>query len=583
MAKFQHKGAPVIAERIRFFIWRMCSLVIALLLTAVLLIADSALARTSTSVHRSGNAVVAVVRAFDGETAIYHVGRQGYSGPGHLFAARRAFTKERGDGKALNLVTVTHDGISGSVAQGAIRVLRYDPAMFPADPQHLRDAVAKRLIPAYRRERAWLPNRLAKLAPDPKRDAYDPMTIGAAPGSKRAANAGANYVGTTSAQGGEYTASRGFIHNIDARFVDAALHNEDERIRAVLPELYRYTLESLAQPQGAVWSFIHKQTVDPQFPQRGERPWEAPIWRSPNPSIDSLTETTRWGRDTAHLENTGYVHWLLTGDPLAALVVQRQAAFALGAYYEWKRGRGMSAYRGNTGQERGIFNTMSALWKSRVISRAGGNPLVWDAARAERQASQVLASYDKFQASQPAIAKVVGSPFGLINGIGTRKLADGTIVKTLRASNFMAQQYGKEPLWLWTRSGHPAVARWFAAYARQMVVRVTIIGGTKGIDGFGGSSVPFAIIGQPLATSDVAWGRWAGELSVRSNPERRSFDGAAAHTATQTEALLLLAKDAGLRVDGLDKALEAFAAQKERTTAYRYQNIQMMKHLAAPK
>ena len=60
------------------------------------------------------------------------------------------------------------------------------------------------------------------------------------------------------------------------------------------------------------------------------------------------------------------------------------------------------------------------------------------------------------------------------------------------------------------------------------------------------------------------------------------YDGAAIHTATQAEGLLLLAKAAG--VSGLDSAIARMTSDKARTDprALRYTSLNMAKHWVAP-
>jgi hypothetical protein len=517
-----------------------------------------------------------------GDVAVYRMTLDQNPAFAREFGCRRSFTMEAGDGDALSLATVTLLGVPATVAQGACRVVQNMEPVAP-NAAWLREAVTKRLIPAYRRERAWVAENVT-LARDTKRGAYDPRSLGPIPGSTATPSSGSNYVGITSSQGGEYTASRGFLHDADARVVDAALHNQDAAITAYWPEFTQYTLYSLAQPQGAVWSSVNHVTADPQLPMSGDKPYEMKLWSSTANAVESLIPAAGWGRDNAHLENTGYVHWLLTEDPIAGLVVQRQAAYSLANWFAYKRPSSPTAYGAYTEQERGIFNTLSVLWKSRVIARSttsAHETLIWSPARAQKQAADVIGFYDRHQAEEP-LSKIVGAPFGVIGGTGTRTLSDGTVLKTRFGSNFMSQQYGKEPLWLWTRDGSEPVRRWFSAYARQMVVRTTIIGGTRGIDGFGGSSISYAAEGVFTPATDVEWGNWLARLPVPDNPVRDSYNDAAVHTALQTETMLLMAKDAGLSVNGLDGAITRMATDRARTTALRYTNLQMMKHLAAP-
>ena len=527
------------------------------------------------------------------------------------FACRPIFTKEAGKSTALDLRTVRLLDTNATVAQGACRVVQN---MDPVAPRvaWIREAVAGAVIPAYQRERAWL-GGLDVLARDPARGAYDPMSLGPRPDGAGAPTSGNNFVGVTSAQGGEYPSSRGFLHDADARVVDAALHNEDAAIAAYWPEFVQYSFYSLAQPQGAAWSATNHVTVDPQFPQSGDRSYETAFYNNPNGATDSMTEVDGWARNTAHLEDTGFVHWLATEDPIAGLVVQRQAAFALAERHEYQRGGhggtslpAATAYAGQSDEERALFNTLSALWKSRDVSRRVSSlsgSMLWSADRTRRQADDVISSYDAIAsridtatAANPAdyVARLSGALFGSVVGIGSFDRADGSTVRLQQTSAFQAVQYGKEPLWLWTKAGNPAVRRWFTTYAGGLALRMAVIGGAMGADGRtsqSGSGYPTgptvgtgasAVPAVPDFSTPRGWAEWVAALPLKQSDSRASFDGASLHTAIQIEGALLMARDAGLAVSELDAALARIRTARAATTAIRYPGIQMHKHLGAP-
>lgn len=534
--------------------------------------------------------------------------------PGFLreFACRPLFSKEAGKGTALDLLTVTLLGTEATVAQGACRVVQN---MRPVEPrlEWIRQAVASNVIPAYRRERAWVPG-MKLLARDPKRGDYDPKSLGPRPDKAAIPpTANHNFVGTTSAQGGEYEASRGFLHDADARVVDAALHSEEAAVSAYWPEFEQYSFYSLAQPQGAAWSTTAHVTIDPQFPQEGERGWEVPFYNRPNIKVDSATEVDGWGRNLAHLENTGFVHWLATEDPIAGFLVQRQAAYALAGRYEYLRGGhpgtaapADTAYEGQTDEERAIFNTLSALWKSREVSKrvsSVSGRMFWSAARTERQADEVIAFFDtiaqRINAATPAspgdyVARLSGSLFGAVVGIGSFTQADDSVVKLQQTSAFQALQYGKEPLWLWTKNGNAKVRGWFTTYATGFSLRMAVIGGAMGVDGrtsnsgSGYPTGPAAMVkgymapAAPPYSSSAGWAEWVVALPLKQVDARDSFNRAQAHTAIQMEGALLMARDVGLPIPQLDPALSRLRTAKAATTAIRYPGIQMHKHLGAP-
>jgi hypothetical protein len=569
---------------------------------------------------RSGNWLFSDLGAVGSDMRAYLWQLDGKDSFARVMICRRMFTKEAADATALSLVSVpVHAVVAGAtfnwtlgVAQGACRVAQTVEPVAP-NPAWLREAVAERLVPAYRRERAWLPSRVTLLALDSRRGAYNPASLGPSPASTATPTSSSNYVGVTSGQGGEYPSSRGFVHDIDARLVDAALHDEDSRILSTWPQIVQYSFYSLAQPQGAAWSFVNHATIDPQFPQSGDRAWETPTSVNPNTGIDSMTEVSGWGRDVAHLENTAYAHWLLTEDPLAGLVVQRQAAYALASYAENYRGgyktyAAMTAYAGYTGQERGMFNVMSALWKSLQVSNkvtSANGRVFWSAARAQKQADEVLASYDaiarRIGAATTAtpgdyLSRLSGTLFGNA-GSEPYAMADGTQTSLMQTSDFMLQQYGKEPLWLWSKAGDARVRGWFATYARSMVLRLTAIGGAMGVDqrsGVRGSGYPigpttlsggkYIVAAAPPFSDDAGWAAWVAALPLADRPSRTSFAGAAVHTAMQSEGVLRYAKDLGLPVTGLDAAIAQVASTRAATASSSlvYPDLQMQKHMGSP-
>ncbi|MDO9486757.1 MAG: hypothetical protein Q7J32_00150 [Sphingomonadaceae bacterium] len=546
-----------------------------------------------------------------GSAAVYRMTLDEKPAFAREFACRPIATKERGDGIALDVVAVKLLDTDAKVAQGACRVVQN---MDPVAPNlgWLREAVSGGILPSYKRERAWI-SGLKPLASDPDRSAYDPTSLGPrTDGAATPPTASHNFVGTTSSQGGEYEASRGFLHNADARVVDAALHDESAAVAAYWPEFIQYSFYSLAQPQGAAWSVKSHVTVDPQFPQDGERGWELPFHNNPNPAVDSLTEVDDWGRNLPHLENTGFVHWLATEDPIAGLVVQRQAAYALAGRYEYLRG-GYSgtaqladtAYEGSTDEERGLFNTLSALWKSRDVSRrisSAEGRMFWSQARTERQADDVIAFYDaiasRIAAAGPAspadyLAALSGTTFAS-TGVGSFILSDGSTLKLRQTSAFETVQYGKEPLWLWAKAGKASVRNWFTAYATGLTMRMSVIGGAMGVDGrtsTGGSGYPVgpttvsggvAVAAAPPFSTPAGWAEWVARLPLKQVDARDSFDGASVHTAMQMEGALLMARDLGLQIPELDSALSRIKQARAATTTFRYSGLQMHKHLGAP-
>ena len=437
--------------------------------------------------------------------------------------------------------------------------------------------------------------------------------MGNADGATLPPTAGHNFVGVTSGQGGEYTASRGFLHNIDARVVDLAVNGQPIGNWATI---VRYSWESLSQPQGAEWSTKNHITGDPQFPDPGDRAYSSGSSNT-MPNTDTFVTIKDWGRDVFHLEDTCYVHWIAAADPVAGICVQRQLAFALSQYPENYRPLTPATYAGNTGQIRGIMNTLTALWKSRDVAQnmtSDHDHVLWPTTRIDKMVGDVLSYYD------PVIAPVGGnSPADRLKeisqtligpmGVGFFKTSATASEPVVYSSNFMLVQYGKEPLYLWARSGNSFATKWLAIAARHIAARVELVGGARGInlcsplkglpngvnqgtvrDTEGGSNYPVGDVmldanGNPFpaqpAWSDIAgWAAWMSAFCTHSVTDR--YDGAELHTLTQAQGLLLLAQAAG--VPGLDSALARITADQSRTDYKKlvYPNLNMAKHWAAP-
>ncbi len=537
-----------------------------------------------------------------GDIAAYRWTRDGAAGT-RVMLCRPPLTLEGGAAPRatveLTRVAVrigTMDAVA-SVAPGSCRVLEDRPLVEP-NPAWIVAAVRDGRAPAYRRSRSWV-----KVDPPPIADGgrYQPDRIGT---NRRGdpVTSSHNFVGVVSGQGGEYAASRGFLHDIDARVIELALAGQPI---GHWPTVERYTWELLGHPHGAVWSSRHHVTADPQKPLPGDAPYEYQIMPSRgDDGVLSIVRLEGWGRDPAHLENGCFAHWLATEDPVAGLCIQRQLAYALAHYYAYQRRATPGRYGAFTSQSRGIWNTMSALWKARDVARrarASGAAGLWDAARVEAMAREVIAYYDEvltgsgrpMAALDPATRLNLSA--GVLNaGLGRRNDKDpaGNPRTLFTTSNFFLIQYGLVPLFLWTRDGEPAVRRWATIAAQHLATRLTVVGGAMGIDrcdAGGGSHFPVAparalgegrsVVPAIAAWSSLEeWGRWVVTQCVPA--ARDSFDGAAIHTATQAEGGLLLFRAAG--IPGLEAAIERVAADRRRTTQLRYVGLNMAKHWVSP-
>ena len=530
-----------------------------------------------------------------------------------VMLCRGAAITEAGDTTQLSLqavqVKIGSYSVSAGVAPGACRIVEDKPLVdYRAD--WIVQAVKDGRLPAYTRARSWIAQATPPLETV---SAYDPSVIGGQGGQTGPVNASKNFVGVTSGQGGEYDASRGFLHDIDARVVDLAINKQPIGSWATLQ---RYSWESLAQPQAAAWSTLNNVTVDPQFPQPGDHPY-ATAGLNTAQHIDSLVNIEGWQRDVFHLENTCYAHWLATADPVAGMCVQRQLAFALAEYGENLRIKTPASYAADTGQIRGILNMLSALWKSRdVAARVTSNNgmVLWNTQRIDKMKTDIFTYLDPTIAPAPSsdpwskARRIWASMAPSAAGVGFFQSADGSTPMVTTSSNFMLVQYGKEPLYLWARSGDPLARKWLEIGARHIAARVEYVGGAKAIDQCsplkgltnganvdttadpGGSNYPVSPAAprgttgftgtMPGWTTVQGWAIWMNTLCQPGPSDR--YDGAAIHTAEQAEGLLLLAKAAG--VSGLDSAITRMAADKAHTSpsAIRYTSLNMAKHWAAP-
>lgn len=537
---------------------------------------------------------------------------------------RRHFTLEASDSTALSMASITVAlTVSGTtstfamqVAQGSIRIAENAAPVAP-NAAWIRAAVAAKRVPAYRRERVWPYGGIsvANLAVDPLRGAYDPTSLGPIPGSAGTPTDASNYVGTTNGSGGESAASRGFLHNIDAQVIDAALHTEDSTIASTWSQVVQYTYYSLAQPQGAAWSTVNHVTTDPQIPMAGDAGWSLQAGSNVRSDIDSLAEVTSWTRDVAHLENTAFAHWIATEDPVAGICIQRQLGFALAAYYEYRRPGTMTTYRCYDEKERGFYNVLSALWKGNdVATRAGSvnGKVLWNSTRTAKMIADCVSYFDTTRV-QPILAATAGTSYDWIakvtqcltvwplSGLFANTVVTvGNVPKSMTCrSTFMLVQYGKEPLWLFSKAGNTTVQSWLAGEAAHMDGRLRLIGGSAGVDGTpfenvanpaaatgvtqiastGGSGYPLSESGVTPSYSTLAgWATWV--KSLVTTPNTTNFTSAQPHTAIQSEGMILFAQDVG--VSGMAATIAAIDAAKPGTTGYTFPGVLQTKHLGGP-
>ncbi len=486
---------------------------------------------------------------------------------------------------------------------GSIRIAQNMQPVAP-NPDWLREAVATNRIPAF--NRATPLGTLAPLRTSGNAEAYDPNSLMGGSSSK-------NFIGVTSSQGGEHSASRGYVHDVDARFVDAALRREDGAIAAAFPWLTTFTLTALGHPQGGVWSSFHATTVDPQFPQPRERGWSLALDRDQKrPQVMILANAKKWRRDVAHLENVGYAHWLLTEDPVAGLVLNRQLAYALAGYYAYMRPtRGKGGYGYFKEEPRGIYNSLSALQKSSVVAQRVGaaDDVLWGTQRLARMTADIwqrldadlIAPLDRATPSQADLYARRVSGLGTMDEVDTGKpykrlRPDGSLTYYRTASDFQQPQYGKEPLYLWTMAGNGVAARALRHDTLGAINRILYLGGAMGggeMPSSTGSGIFYGPFDATGTTTSVRSGREWAEWAARTwggKVSRTSFDGTYTHTVLQLRQTLLYARAAiqagrmapgeGVTLPQIDAALAAWDRAAAETT--RWQRMLMVKHTGSP-
>lgn len=259
-------------------------------------------------------------------------------------------------------------------------------------------------------------------------------------------------------------------------------------------------------------------------------------------------------RNEPHLFNHGYLWWLATGDPLAAITMQGIAAYTLAAVYQSAYGSG--DYRSRFSTQRGTANFWAAMWRLRDVALNASGPNLWTSERALKMCNDCLDDWsdliDGVDAGTDATSimlRLIGSLDG-DNGYGI--------------SNFMPQIYAVDAAYLWASAGRPKMME---RLGRQMVTRFGGFGGTRGVYGTqSGSALGLRLVsGGPIEYSDLAGMiSWVNTNSAWINT---SFAGAAQHTVHRAYWVLKYAQDCVSRgwydpIDGLDEAVAAMLAAK---------------------
>ncbi len=512
--------------------------------------------------------------------------------------------------KTLDEARITIDGISMTVAPGAVRVWQNDsPVAWRWD--WLRQAVLDGRTPAIGDN----PTRtsIRPLTP-PDIPPYDPTTITPLR-SGTPATSSSNSVGVTSGQGGEYDASRGFYHNYDATAVQIAQAGRNNEGLARFLE--RITLDQLSHPQAAEWSSRHDGLADPQFPYPGDS------------VVAPRISMPKWGRDTQHLENACWAHWLATADPLAALCVQRQTAFMLQQNpIAWRSKDGRYSYA--QGIERTNWNALVTAWKSRDIGRhvhATGKTLL-NRARTEKIFNDLVLWTDQ-KVVQPIIgqprppaslrtsgnvvetaafarysARLSGAIMHSVGGCTLFRIEkNGEKTYFAATPDFMTGQYGGAIMPLLVRDGNQTARKWAPYIAQFLVTRLGRVGGYRGIEGTEEMRGSMLAIGpgvfearitnwgpktqgwcdMPPYTDAAGYAKWLNSFNRGPND---SFGNAAEpnggtniHTAVQMHKMLESLRELGIRVDGMDAAIDKNAQMMANAPTSAWRHYLTAKHL----
>lgn len=486
--------------------------------------------------------------------------------------------------------SVTWAGLTHNVTmrapKGAVRWWDNKEAVAPS-PTRLRAALTAAQTPYVNRLRtAKIPSAVpaAEMGPmkDTWRGAYNPASFGPnSAGTTPTSNN--NYVGVTSAQGGDYISSRGWYHEADACYFDAAERNQDALITDTTywNRYVQFTKYGMSHPNQGLWSATHHQFVDGQYPQSGHTSFET---RTNTGAALFVPNAAGWGFDSAHLANQAWAHWVATEHPFAALALNQQLAFAVSDSLQWQRPSfGAGNYAINTEQDRAYGNALRAAWKMRhVVSKltTANGRLIWSAAKIEKICLDFLKgvklkNYDPAVAatgntSQAAHRKILNLHF-MRDAAEGMTYADGTVKAYMDAvSNFEPVQYLMEPLWIFTKADYVDAATLFAKFADYAKNKNFYLPG-RALDWYTtarGSFMPIAAQGEATPYAD-----WPGyktwlETIVEPDANYTSFENHYnVHSYMRWRDALDFAKDVAAKIGAAPADFDPAIAKWETAAA----------------
>ncbi len=470
-------------------------------------------------------------------------------------------------------VSVNSVDVKMSVLGGSMRCIDNGEPIAP-DMNRLKAAVtAKRVVPyGAAAFSGFSVNRSLGASAKP---AYNPSRIYGKSNSD-------NGIGVVSGQGGEYDSSRGFLAERDTVMIAAAMSGNSSVFSSVSAQVRNQVLYGLSLPNLAIWSSNHDMLRDPQQPFSGDTPyvnegnyienlggtlnWTAPSGYAFLSELGASVGTTySHSRDVAHLFNHGYAYWLATGDPRAAILQQAIAAYGLAG--TWQGGYGDGRYRSQFMYQRMMLNPFSALWKARDVAAnitTENGKMFWPKARVDKMVNDIYSDWSAQIAAMDASS----------DNVSKMMTAFSAYDESGSYSKFMGQAYGPEAAYLFASIGKGGL---LTRLAQNMVLRAGDVGGTRGVDGSGSSTI-LHMDGSVTTKAGVI-----AALNARTTRSNTTFDDAELHYVIRAYWLLRMAQDAVARgwispIAGLDAAITKMETARAATSNWKWTDITSWKH-----
>lgn len=413
-----------------------------------------------------------------------------------------------------------------------------------------------------------------------------------------------NAIGIVGGQGGEYDSSRGFIDGMSAAAAIAAVEENSTVWNTVAPRLRSDMLYGLSLPYFSCMSTNHHQLRDPMLPLSGDTGYvqegsppsgyvyyqRDPTWTVPSgyPYLDEISASEGQlhghGRRATHLFNHGYVYWLATGHPLAAILQQMIMAYMLASDYRGARD-GNTKYRNRFNYGRWTINQFVAAWKLRDvmsnITRSTGN-FGWSNTRMQKMIDDLWEDWEDRIEAQEASS----------NAEAQGKTAIFAIDELDVFSDYMYHQYGSEMAYLWATAGKPGILERFC---KHLVLRILEIGGSRGMDRAG--SYPHSYYTpQTTWVNDSTFFRFGAGINTKSGiiaainsafsgQPTTTYNGSAGHYLCRAWMNLKYGVDAAANygmtpIADIATAITTLESQRDATTSWNHVGLTTSKHTA---